>query len=214
MNYVAAREFLYNYDFENIIAGNIQDMGRYVKAAKMLPLYLELDSEEISINDRSANHHLIPELLSVALSEVFEYGSFDTILEVACTLLGQFNSMKDIERRSLVFKTFLEKLCSYSSYIDAHRLTDVNQTRLDKIIDAYVLAIKNGVTGWYDNGIRAVKPSYFELEDVVQMDDISSYDINYYLGLIDNMLNQFPSDAYILEEYRDMLYSRLEEKEN
>ena len=211
MNYVAAREYLYNYDFESIITGNKKDMGRYTKAAKMLPLYLEFGSNELSKNNKAANRILLNELLDVVISDLFEYGDFDAVLEVSCLLISQFNSMEDIQRRDILFRPFLEKLHSYSS---AQNLTMKNGERLYTIRGAYGKAFKNDETRWYDDGRREIKLDYFELEDAVNDDTISEDDIDLYLSLIDSKLKQFPSDTYILEEYRDMLCSRLEEMEN
>lgn len=211
MNYVAAREYLYNYDFESIITGDKKDTSRYTKVAKMLPLYLELDSNELSKNNKAANRILLNELLDVVISDLFEYGDFDTVLEVSCLLISQFNNMEDIQRRDILFRPFLEKLHSYSSTQD---LTMKNGERLYIIRGAYGKAFKNDETSWYDDGRREVKLDYFELEAAVQMNIISEDDIHLYLDLVDSKLEQVPADAYILEEYRGMLGYRLDGMED
>ena len=166
-NYVALRELLYNYDFGSLFNKTLDDMDKYLIASRLYPAYLELNYNEIDSSALTSNSYYLDILSKILVIDLFEFGEPDTIFEVACILLSQFNSVYTLDDDDKLFARVLNGLENHTDFNGNY----ITEERLSKLIEAYRNAISNGVSFWYKNGAREVVLEYFDCEAAIQNED-------------------------------------------
>lgn len=204
-NYVALRELLYNYDFGSLFNRTLDDMNKYVIAARLYPAYLELNSNEIDSSALTSNSYYLDILSKILTIDLFEFGEPDTIFEVACILLSQFNSVYTLDDGDELFARVLDGLENCTDFNGNY----ITEERLSKLIEAYRNVISSGVSFWYRNGAREVVLEYFDCEAAIQDEEMPKHNVLELLQYITSKPLHKISNFELYNEYKNALKDAL-----